>query len=210
MQLLIATRNAHKTCEFAQLLGSEFRVSDLTEHPSIPVVSENGKSFAENAIIKAVAASKNVDCLVVADDSGLEVHALGGAPGIFSARYAGEGATDVQNVEKLLRALCTQSVPTSRRARFRCVLAVGRRGELIDTVDGTVEGNIAEEPRGTDGFGYDPVFVPAGFDHTFAEMPVGLKNQLSHRARAVVALRERLQQMQPYRPNDSINVEPPL
>ena len=210
MQLLIATRNAHKTREFAQLLGSEFRVSDLTEHPGIPVVSENGKSFAENAIIKAVAASKNVDCLVVADDSGLEVHALGGAPGIFSARYAGENATDVQNVEKLLRELCAQSVPTSRRARFRCVLAVARRGELIDTVDGTVEGNIAEEPRGQDGFGYDPIFVPAGFDHTFAEMPVELKNQLSHRARAVVALRERLRQMQPYWPNDSINVEPPL
>jgi len=210
MQLLIATRNRHKTREFAQLLGAEFSVSDLSKYQDIPAAAENGKTFAENAIEKALAASKKVDCLVVADDSGLEVHALGGAPGIFSARYAGEGATDVQNVEKLLRALCAQSVPTSRRARFRCVLAVARRGELIDTVDGTVEGNIAEEPRGKDGFGYDPVFVPAGFDHTFAEMPVELKNQLSHRARAVVALRERLRRMQPYRPNDSISVEPPL
>jgi len=210
MQLLIATRNRQKTREFAQLLGAEFSVSDLSKYQDIPAAAENGKTFAENAIEKALAASKKVDCLVVADDSGLEVHALGGAPGIFSARYAGEGATDVQNVEKLLRALCAQSVPTSRRARFRCVLAVARRGELIDTVDGTVEGNIAEEPRGKDGFGYDPVFVPAGFDHTFAEMPVELKNQLSHRARAVVALRERLRRMQPYRPNDSISVEPPL
>ena len=210
MQLLIATRNRHKTREFAQLLGAEFSVSDLSKYQDIPAAGENGKTFAENAIEKALAASKKVDCLVVADDSGLEVHALGGAPGIFSARYAGEDATDVQNVEKLLRALCAQSVPTSRRARFRCVLAVARRGELIDTVDGTVEGNIAEEPRGKDGFGYDPVFVPAGFDHTFAEMPVELKNQLSHRARAVVALRERLRRMQPYRPNDSISVEPPL
>ena len=210
MQLLIATRNRHKTREFAQLLGAEFSVSDLSKYPDIPAAAENGKTFAENAIEKALAASKSVDCLVVADDSGLEVHALGGAPGIFSARYAGEDATEVQNIEKLLRELCAQSVPTSRRARFRCVLAVARRGELIDTVDGTVEGNIAEEPRGKDGFGYDPVFVPAGFDHTFAEMPIELKNQLSHRARAVVALRERLRQMQPYRPNDSISVEPPL
>ena len=210
MQLLIATRNRHKTREFAQLLGAEFSVSDLSKYQDIPAAAENGKTFAENAIEKALAASQKVDCLVVADDSGLEVHALGGAPGIFSARYAGEDATDVQNVEKLLRALCAQSVPTSRRARFRCVLAVARHGELITTVDGTVEGNIAEEPRGKDGFGYDPVFVPAGFDHTFAEMPVELKNQLSHRARAVVALRERLRRMQPYRPNDSISVEPPL
>ncbi len=210
MQLLIATRNRHKTREFAQLLGMEFTVSDLSQYPDVPAAAENGKTFAENAIEKAVAASKNVDCLVVADDSGLEVHALGGAPGIFSARYAGEDATDGQNVEKLLRALCAQPVPTSRRARFRCVLALARHGELIDTVGGTVEGNIAEQPRGKDGFGYDPVFVPAGFDHTFAEMPVELKNQLSHRARAVVALRARLRQMQPYRPNDSISVEPPL
>jgi XTP/dITP diphosphohydrolase len=210
MQLLIATRNGHKTREFAQLLGGEFNVSDLSKHPDISAAPENGNTFAENAIEKALAASKNVDCLVVADDSGLEVHALGGAPGIFSARYAGEDATDEQNVEKLLRALCAQAVPTSRRARFRCVLALACRGELIDTVDGTVEGNIAEEPRGNDGFGYDPIFVPAGFDHTFAEMPLELKNQLSHRARAVVALRARLRQMQPYRPNDSISVEPPL
>ena len=90
------------------------------------------------------------------------------------------------------------------------MLALARRGELIDTVEGSVEGNIAEEPRGTDGFGYDPLFVPAGFDHTFAEMPAALKNHLSHRARAVVALRERLRRMQPYLPNDSTSVEPPL
>ena len=131
MQLLIATRNRHKTREFAQLLGAEFSVSDLSKYQDIPAAAENGKTFAENAIEKALAASQKVDCLVVADDSGLEVHALGGAPGIFSARYAGEDATDVQNVEKLLRALCAQSVPTSRRARFRCVLAVARHGELI-------------------------------------------------------------------------------
>jgi XTP/dITP diphosphohydrolase len=210
MQVLIATRNAHKTREFAQLLGTEFNVCDLREFSAIPAVPEDGKTFAENAIKKAVTASKSIHRLVVGDDSGLEVHALGGAPGIYSARYAGDHATDAQNVEKLLDELSAHSVVPSRRARFRCVLAIARRGELIDTVEGTVEGNVAEQPRGEDGFGYDPIFVPAGFDHTFAEMPAELKNQLSHRARAVVALRERLRRMQPYWPNDPISAEPPL
>jgi XTP/dITP diphosphohydrolase len=209
-RILIATRNAHKTREFAQMLGAEFDVSDLRQYPAIPAIPEEGKTFSENAATKALVASKNVDCLVVGDDSGLEVHALGGAPGIFSARYAGENATDEQNVEKLLGQLYKDSATCSRRARFRCVLALARRGKLLDTVDGTVEGNISEGPRGKDGFGYDPIFVPAGFDHTFAEMPAELKNELSHRARAVVALRERLRQMQPYLPNDSISAEPPL
>jgi XTP/dITP diphosphohydrolase len=209
-RLIIATHNAHKTCEFAQLLGREFEISDLTARPEVPAIDENGQTLAENAVTKAVGASKNLNGLVIADDSGLEVHALGGAPGIFSARYAADDAGDEQNVEKLLRELSMLSPAPSRRARFRCVLAIARGGKLIDTVEGAVEGNIAEKPRGEGGFGYDPVFVPAGFDHTFAEMPSELKNQLSHRARAIVALRERLQRMQPYWPNDSISVEPPL
>ena len=209
-RLIIATHNAHKTREFAQLLGEEFKVEDIRAHPDIPPQAEDGQTFTENATAKAINASKNFNGLVIADDSGLEVHALGGAPGIFSARYAGENAEDGQNVEKLLRELDALSPTPSRRARFRCVLAIARRGELIGTVEGSVEGNITEEPRGTDGFGYDPVFVPAGYDHTFAEMPAELKNHLSHRARAVVALRERLRRMQPYVPNDSISVEPPL
>ena len=210
MQLLIATRNAHKTREFAQLLGPEFHVRDLSAYSEIPVLEETGKTFRENAIVKALAASKQIDGLIVADDSGLEVHALAGAPGIFSARYAGQNATDTQNIEKLLGELFRQSSLPSRRARFRCLLAIARRGELVDTVEGIVEGNIAEQPRGADGFGYDPIFVPAGFDHTFAEMPLELKNRLSHRARAVAALRARLRQMQPYWPNDPISAEPPL
>jgi XTP/dITP diphosphohydrolase len=209
-RILIATHNMHKTREFAQMLGGEFEISDLTRYPAIPAIPEEGKSFSENAATKALVASKNVDCFVVGDDSGLEVHALGGAPGIFSARYAGEDAKDAQNVEKLLGELCKGSARCSRRARFRCVLTLARRGKLINTVEGTVEGNITEEPRGKDGFGYDPIFVPAGFDHTFAEMPPKLKNELSHRARAVVALREHLRRMQPYSPNDSISAEPPL
>jgi XTP/dITP diphosphohydrolase len=209
-RLIIATHNAHKTREFAQLLGEEFKVSDLIAQPDIALGVEDGQTFAENAIAKALVASKNVNSLVIADDSGLEVHVLGGAPGIFSARYAGENATDEQNVDKLLRELSADSVAPSRRARFRCVLAIARRGKLIDTVEGRVEGNIADEPRGKGGFGYDPVFVPAGFDHTLAEMPAQLKNQLSHRARAVVALRERLRLMHAVLPDDSISAEPPL
>lgn len=210
MDLLLATSNPHKTREFAQLLGGEFEVVDLSAHPKMPVLPEDGQTFAENAIAKAINASRKVRGLVLADDSGLEVHALGGAPGIFSARYAGNEAKDGENVEKLLRELAALPAKTSRRARFRCVLALARGGTLIDTVEGSVEGNITEEPRGADGFGYDPVFVPAGFDHTFAEMPAELKNQLSHRARAVVALHERLRRMQPYLPNDPISAEPPL
>jgi XTP/dITP diphosphohydrolase len=210
MDLLLATHNTHKTREFAQLLRDEFRVGDLSARPDFAPGLENGKTFEENAIAKALAAARQVGGLVVADDSGLEVHALGGAPGIFSARYAGTDANDEENVEKLLRELAALSPAPSRRARFRCVLAIAREGRLVDTVEGTVEGNIAEQPRGEDGFGYDPIFVPAGFDHTFAEMPAQLKNQLSHRARAIVALRARLRQMQPYQPNDSISAEPPL
>ena len=211
MELLLATRNAHKTREFSQLLGAEFKVDDLCARPDIPPVAENGKTFAENAAAKAVSASKKLDGLVIADDSGLEVHALGGAPGIYSARYAGDDVSDEQNVEKLLCELSELSPKPSRRARFRCVLAIARGGKLIDTVEASVEGNIADSPRGEDGFGYDPIFVPAGFDHTFAEMPPQLKNRLSHRARAVVALRDRLRQMQPVLSNDdSITVEPPL
>ena len=211
MDLLLATHNPHKTREFAQLLRGQFRVRDLRAHPDFEPAAENGRTFEENAIAKALAAARQVDGLVIADDSGLEVHALGGAPGIFSARYAGDKAEDSQNVEKLLRELAVLSPMPSRRARFRCVLALARRGELIDTVEGSVEGNIADNPRGEDGFGYDPIFVPAGFDHTFAEMPPELKNRLSHRARAVVALRDRLRQMQPVLSNDdSITVEPPL
>jgi XTP/dITP diphosphohydrolase len=210
MELLLATRNAHKTREFAQLLGNDFAVRDLRAEKNVAPVAEDGKSFRENAIAKALVASKHFAELVIGDDSGLEVHALGGAPGIYSARYAGESVSDQENVEKLLRELSAISRVSSRRARFRCVLAMAQRGQLLDTVEGTVEGNIAEEPRGYDGFGYDPIFVPAGFDHTFAEMPPELKNRLSHRARAVAALRARLRQMRPISPNDSVSVEPPL
>lgn len=198
MELLVATRNAHKTREFAQLLGNEFKVVDLNSFPQIQAIEETGSTFAENAILKAISASgKIVDLatgrvrpaggLVLADDSGLEVNALGGAPGVYSARYAGKNATDEQNMTKLLRELGSMS---ERSARFRCVLALARGGKLLCTFEGVAEGVIIDTPRGSAGFGYDPIFAPNGFEQTFAELPQ--KNQISHRAKAIGALREAL------------------
>jgi len=192
-QLFLATRNAHKTREFAEILGGEFQVSDLLEAKNIPEIKETGRTFAENAIAKAVNVSRAVVNLVVGEDSGLEVDALGGAPGILSARYAGERATARDNINKLLRALAgTSPARTRRLARFRCVLALARGGKLLGTFEGFIDGIIVDAARGTNGFGYDPVFVPNGFDQTFGELPAELKNRISHRAQAIRALRARL------------------
>ena len=199
MELLLATRNAHKTREFAQLLGNEFKVADLNSFSQIQAVEETGSTFAENAILKAISASEIIvdlatgrvrpaGGLVLADDSGLEVDALDGAPGIYSARYAGDSATDKENVAKLLKDLAqlgTEGV--KRSARFRCVLALARHGELLGTFDGVIEGAIVDVARGSSGFGYDPIFVPSGFGRTFAELPREMKNQISHRAKAIGA-----------------------
>ena len=207
MQLIVATRNAHKMREIQRILGPAFTVSDLSAHPKIPDIRENGKSFEENAILKAVAVSqmvgtprrgvrtsqRDVPTLVIADDSGLEVDALGGAPGIFSARYAGKNATDEKNIEKLLGELArSRRDKTKRSARFRCVIALARQGELLGAFEGIVEGAIVEGPRGLNGFGYDPIFVPRGFEETFAELPPEVKNTISHRAKAIRALAAKL------------------
>ena len=192
-QLLLATRNAHKTQEFAQMLGAEFEVRDLSNAPESEPVNEAGATFAENAILKAVPASKQFPELVVADDSGLEVDGLGGAPGIYSARYAGERASDAENVVKLLAELARCSAETgSRDARFRCALALARAGNVLGVFEGVVEGTIVGTPRGSAGFGYDPVFQPAGSTQTFAELSPAEKNRISHRARAIQALRAAL------------------
>ena len=193
MDLLIATHNAHKTREIQRMLGAKFAVRDLSEHPDISKPLENGKTLEENATLKAIAASRELPSLVIADDSGLEVDALGGAPGIYSARYAGENATDKANIDKLLRELARKNVPTDRRnARFRCVIAVALDNKLLGTFEGVAEGTIVDLPRGSHGFGYDPVFQPKGSDQTFGEMASQLKNKISHRAKAIVALREAL------------------
>ena len=193
MQLIVATRNAHKTREIQRILGPIFTVNDLSAHPEIPDTRETGKSYEENAILKAVGASGHFPGLVVADDSGLEVDALCGAPGIFSARYAGENATDKQNIDRLLDELArTGAGETKSSARFRCVIALARQGELIETFEGTVEGTIVERGRGLHGFGYDPIFVPHGFEATFAELPPEVKDTISHRAKAIRGLTAKL------------------
>jgi XTP/dITP diphosphohydrolase len=197
IQLRLATRNAHKTREFAEMLGSEFQITDLSGLTIAPI-EETGKIFAENAILKAIGVSQQlvragraeqhaIPTLVVADDSGLEVESLGCAPGIFSARYAGEDATDQANIDKLLQEL--RGI-YDRSARFRCVIALAQAGKLLETFEGTVGGTIVDLPRGLLGFGYDPIFQANGFDQTFGEMDARLKNQISHRAKAIAALRE--------------------
>ena len=214
MQLIVATRNGHKTREFQRILGLDFAVRDLSDHPEIPETVERGETFRENAILKVIAASKQLRGLVIADDSGLEVDALGGAPGIYTARYGGRNATDKQNIDKLLGELSRQGVrrnsassdpsvwrvtswPHSLSARFRCVIALAREGELLGTFDGTVEGRIVQRARGSRGFGYDPIFVPQGFEQTFAELPAEVKNRISHRAEAIRALAAKLAALKP-------------
>jgi XTP/dITP diphosphohydrolase len=191
-RLLLATRNSHKTREFADILGDGFDVRDLADVPELPAVAETGLTFEANAILKAVEASRHFQELVVADDSGLEVDALQGAPGIYSARYAGEGGTDADNVAKLLAEL-TACDPGPYSARFRCSLALAQGGEILKTFDGVMEGTIVDSPRGFGGFGYDPVFQPTGLTQTLAELSAANKNRISHRAFAIRKLRAALQ-----------------
>ena len=189
MDLLLATGNTHKSREFQKLLGDDFQISDLSSLPALEMPEETGSTFEQNAVLKAVSVSKVVDQLIVADDSGLEVHALGGAPGIYSARYAGEHARDFANIDKLLRKMKDVA---KRSARFRCLIALAHSGDFVGTFEGLVEGEIVDPPRGTGGFGYDPVFQPTGFEKTFAEMASESKNQISHRAKAITRLRKAL------------------
>jgi len=192
LRLLLATRNAHKTREFSEILGDDFIVQDLSEEFDAPAIAETGSTFVENAILKALGISKRSPELVVADDSGLEVDALDGAPGVFSARYAGPRAADLDNVARLLSELRTVSKDELPAGRFRCVLALARNGEVLGTFEGAVEGVIVPSPRGRSGFGYDPIFQPDGFAQTFAELSAAEKNQISHRAQAIRLLRASL------------------
>ena len=193
MDLLLATRNPNKTREFRELLGGNCNVTDLSLLPDVVMPEETGRTFAENATLKAVSASKDRQSLVVADDSGLEVDALGGAPGIYSARYAGVDASDAANIDKLLQELRNAA---DRSARFRCVISLAREGKVLGTFEGVVEGTIVDLPRGMNGFGYDPIFQPNGSAQTFAEMPPSLKNKISHRAKAIATLREALRKIE--------------
>jgi len=186
--VLVSTRNAHKLVEIRQILGPSFELLDLSSVPALGEVEETGTTFEENAALKALAASAHFGGWVLADDSGLEVDALGGAPGVYSARFSGEGATDVTNRALLLEKLT--AVPAGQRsARFRCVIALARGGEVLAHFSGAVEGVIIQSEQGGGGFGYDPLFVPEGFGETFAELGAETKNRLSHRGRALAGLK---------------------
>jgi XTP/dITP diphosphohydrolase len=194
-QLLIATRNAGKVREFAELLsGLPLQLRHLAEFPDIPEAEETGATFAENAALKARFYSRLTGLPALADDSGLEVDALDGAPGVYSARYAGTGATDAERNTKLLDEL-NRSGKDSRRARFVCVVAHASAATgALKLFEGICEGRIAASPRGTSGFGYDPLFIPDGYAETFGELPAEIKNRISHRARALDAASRFLRQ----------------
>jgi XTP/dITP diphosphohydrolase len=185
--LLVSTRNAHKVAEIRAILGPRFFVTDLSAVPDLPEVEETGTTFEENATLKAVAASLRFDGWVIADDSGLEVDALGGAPGVLSARYAGEKSNDAANNELLLHNLLPFR-EDERTARFRCLIVLARNGRKLAAFSGSVEGVILAGPRGTGGFGYDPLFVPCGHSGSFAQLGGDVKNGLSHRGNALRAL----------------------
>ncbi|MBF8271825.1 MAG: rdgB [Magnetococcales bacterium] len=164
---------------------------DLNAFPDSPECEENGETFADNADLKARAIAAHTLRYALADDSGLVVEALGGAPGIHSARFAGPGASDEQNLQLLLRNL-KENTGSDRKARFECVLSLCDPQGHIERFSGVVNGDIVAEPRGANGFGYDPVFVPEGERETFAEMPAWRKDQISHRGRALSALAQTL------------------
>ncbi len=184
LQLLAATTNKHKIREFSELIADvKEKVNIITPDslPAFPEIEENGATFEENSAIKVCAASKYADMAAIADDSGLEVMALDGAPGIYSSRYAGENATDSDRIHKLISELDGKE---DRSARFVCVISLAYRGNLVAQFRGEVYGKIIDSPRGETGFGYDPVFVPEGYDRTFAELGAEVKDRISHRARA--------------------------
>ena len=186
LQILAATTNKHKIQEFQAMLDASAdsgRVCIISPDTirGFPEIVENGATFEENARIKASQAARYADMVAFADDSGLEVAALGGAPGIYSARYGGENATYPEKMAKILKELENAS---DRRARFVCVIALAYRGDIVETFRGEVTGHIAPEPRGMEGFGYDPIFIPDGYDKTFGELGEEIKSRISHRARA--------------------------
>lgn len=189
MNIVLATRNRKKVEEMQRIFaGHQITFTTLDAYPGCPEVEEDGKTFQANAKKKALATARYTGCPALADDSGLEVKALAGAPGVFSARYAGEQADDKKNVKKILREMRTVINKQERRARFVCCIVLALPDGKTRTFTGYVSGMIAEKPKGSHGFGYDPVFYPMGHDRTFAEMADFEKDALSHRGRAMKKL----------------------
>ncbi len=185
MKIVLATRNRGKVRELQELLAeTNFEVVSLADYPGVPEVIEDGNTFKENAIKKAREVAEAVGEVTLADDSGLEVDYLDGAPGVLSARFAGEQHDDEANNRKLLQLL--SGVPWEKRtARFRCVVAIAVPGGKVETAEGTCQGIITTQPRGKNGFGYDPLFYIPGYGKTFAELEGPEKNKISHRGRAL-------------------------
>lgn len=187
-RLIVATRNQKKTVEIREMLRGICEVVDVTELETegvvLPEIEETGTTFSENATLKAEGISRVVSGLVLADDSGLEVDGLNGEPGVWSSSYGGEEGNHLKNNARLEREL--SAVPEERRTgRFRCVMVLAKEGAVLGSFAGAVEGRLLEKAQGTEGFGYDPYFVPEGYEQTFAELGSDLKNRMSHRGRAL-------------------------
>lgn len=188
-ELLIATQNAHKAAEIAAILPQDCTIHTLADYPHLVAAEETGRTFAANAAQKAIAISAQVEGWVLADDSGLCVDALGGSPGILSARYAGEHGNDAANNRKLLGELGALPGLAPFTARFVCAMCLAKGGQVVQEFCGTLEGCITLSPRGVHGFGYDPLFIPQDYPHhTLAELPAEEKNRISHRAKALEQL----------------------
>ena len=189
-ELLLATGNAKKLAELKRMLkGHGIRILGLDSFKGLPKIKEDKDTFRANARKKATEISKRVDKLVMADDSGLEVPALGNKPGIYSARYAGASQNDNKNIDKLLKQM-RRFKGSKRRARFRCVVCLSKGSKVIRMVEGSVDGSITFKRQGIGGFGYDPVFMPQGFDKTFAQIKPAAKDSISHRGLALIEARQ--------------------
>ena len=189
MNIIFATGNKHKLQEAQQILGPEFTLRTSAESGITEDIPETSDTLKGNAIQKAMYIWDRLHTNCFADDTGLEIDALNGAPGVYSARYAGEKCSFQDNIVKVLKEL--EAVPAPRTARFRCVVALVVDGQ-ITTFDGIVEGEITLEPRGNGGFGYDPIFKPQGYDRCFSELSADEKNSISHRGMAMKLLSEHL------------------
>ncbi len=189
-ELIIATRNKGKLKEIKELFKDlRVKITSLDDYPDLPKISEDGRTFRDNAIIKAATIAQFTKRLTLGEDSGLEVKALKNQPGVYSARFAGEGATDKKNNAKLLRLL--RGVPLKKRgARYRCFAALADAEKLIDVVSGTCAGLIALRSKGKNGFGYDPLFYLTRYQKTFGELPPRIKSKISHRSRALKKLKK--------------------
>jgi len=192
-ELIVATKNQGKLKEIKELLeGMPVKVTSLSDYPYAPNIEEDGKTFAQNAIKKAVTIAMYTKKLVLGEDSGLQVKALGNKPGIYSARFSGETTTDKKNNLKLLRVL--KGVPKRKRqARYQCYVALADGKKVIDVISGTCSGIISDKSKGKNGFGYDPLFIIPRYNKTFGELDPAIKAEISHRSRTLKKVKKVLQ-----------------